>query len=145
MRAVEVFRARGHPNVRAEHSTTLEITRDDYLTPRGDCIVAVCSEKAASDLSGEFKRLARRSDCVVTLTLLVDGLEDRVVGRGSPGLTFTDPRSMVFRRSGYTCPRTVMVGADKAARDLDRELVRALRDGREVLVVLEAYLPGPEE
>ena len=45
-----VFRAWGHENVRATHRSTFEVTKDDYLTPRGDCIVGIRSEAAARDL-----------------------------------------------------------------------------------------------
>ena len=27
-----IFKARGHPNVKATHPSTLEITKDDFLT-----------------------------------------------------------------------------------------------------------------
>ncbi|RLF18714.1 MAG: DUF371 domain-containing protein [Thermoprotei archaeon] len=137
MKIIEVFKARGHPNIRAEHPSTLEITKDPFVTLRGDCIVAVKSEKAALDLSSEFKRLAASEGSLILLTLSVDGLSDTVEGYGSPNLSFTDPRSLVFRKSEYVCGRTVMVRANKAARDLDRRLIRALRDPEsEVTVTL---------
>ncbi|KUO85763.1 MAG: hypothetical protein AT709_05205 [Caldivirga sp. MG_3] len=49
--AIDVVWARGHVNVMATHRNTLEITRDDYVTKRGDCIVACCADKAALDLN----------------------------------------------------------------------------------------------
>ncbi|HID73268.1 TPA: DUF371 domain-containing protein [Candidatus Micrarchaeota archaeon] len=49
--AHDVVTARGHPNIRAEHETTFEVTTEPSLTPRGDCIVGVQADKAASDLS----------------------------------------------------------------------------------------------
>ncbi|MHA1410910.1 MAG: DUF371 domain-containing protein, partial [Candidatus Odinarchaeia archaeon] len=51
----EEFKARGHENITATHPTTLEITKDMKLTPRGDCIIAVGSEKALFDFSDEIK------------------------------------------------------------------------------------------
>ena len=45
---------------------------------------------------------------------------------------------MVVRRSGFICPRTIAIRANKAARDLSRSLIKALRDpGTEVIVRLE--------
>jgi hypothetical protein len=58
----------------------------------------------------------------------IDGLVERVMGRGSPGLTYSDPISMVARTSSFECGRTVMVGADRVASDLDRKFVQKLRD-----------------
>jgi hypothetical protein len=51
-------------------------------------------------------------------------------------MTFTDDRSRVFRGSDFVCGRTVMINADKAARNLDRGLVEALASGGDVVVVL---------
>ena len=51
-------------------------------------------------------------------------------------MTFTDPRSMVFRVSDFVCGRTVMIHADKPAARLDRDLVKALSDGKKVIVEL---------
>ena len=139
-RAVEVVRARGHPNVRATHPTTLEITREEHLTPRGDCIVAVGADKGARDLSEAFKRAAREQGARITITIEVPsrGLRAVIHARGHPGLTFEHPTDLVVRKSDFVCGRTVAIRADKAARDLPRELVEALRDpGVEVLVRLE--------
>lgn len=139
-RAVEVIRARGHPNVRATHPTTLEITREEHLTSRGDCIVAVGADKGARDLSEAFKRAAREPGARITITIEVParGLRAVIRARGHPGLTFKHPTDLVVRKSDFVCGRTVAIGADKAARDLPRELVEALRDpGVEVLVRLE--------
>lgn len=51
----------GHVNVRARHRTTIEITRDDYLTPRGgDCIIGIKADKGLSGISPNLRRLLRR-------------------------------------------------------------------------------------
>lgn len=135
------FEARGHRNVKATHRSTLEVTKDPYLTPRGECIVAVASTKAASELPQEFKELARLDGCRIQLTIEAGGIVDTVAGYGSPTLSFTDDRSMVFRRSSYVCPKTVMVRADKAAIDLDRGLVDALRNPSQLVKLkLEALI-----
>ena len=136
----ELVRARGHPNVRATHPTTLEITRETHLTPRGDCIVAVGADKGARDLSKAFKEAARREGALIRITIEVPsrGLREVIMARGHPGLTFEHPTDMVVRKSDYVCGRTVAIRADKAAKDLSRELVEALKDPRtEVLIRLE--------
>ncbi|MCX8204897.1 MAG: DUF371 domain-containing protein [Candidatus Nezhaarchaeota archaeon] len=122
------FEARGHVNVRASHSSTIEVTKDLDLTLRGDCVVAVASTRAAADLPARFKELARLEGCRIKLVLRVGEVVDEVSGYGSPLLTFLDDRSMVFRRSKYICPRTIMIRADKAARHLSRRLIERLRD-----------------
>ncbi|RLI12568.1 DUF371 domain-containing protein, partial [Candidatus Bathyarchaeota archaeon] len=118
--AVEVIRARGHPNVRAEHPTTLEVTKEEELTPRGDCIIAVGADKGARDLSENFKRLVRTPGAVVLMAIEVPsaGLREVVRGFGHPGMTLEHTRDIVVRRSDFVCGRTVAIRADKAARDL---------------------------
>ena len=45
----------GHPNIRSLHAKTIEITKDEHLTPRGDCIIGVKANKACADLDESFK------------------------------------------------------------------------------------------
>lgn len=135
MRLVETFRARGHPNIRAAHGTTLMITRDPELTRRGDCIVAVKAEKGSLDLGRRMKEAMRRRDARIRLILEVEGVTFEVSGRGDPGLTLSHPADMVARKSRYVCGRTLMIGADKAACDLGPHLVGLLRNGDQVVNV----------
>jgi hypothetical protein len=41
MRIFEKIEAWGHPNVSANNRTTFEVTKEDHLTRRGDCIIAI--------------------------------------------------------------------------------------------------------
>lgn len=131
MRVVEEIEAWGHGNVTAENRATLEVTREGWLTRSGDCVVAVRASRGAADLSHSFKKLARRADTRITLTIEAGGRVDVASGWGHPDLTLDHPTDMVVRRSSYTCGRTLMIRSDKAARDLSRGLVRALTNPRE--------------
>ncbi|MEM1619145.1 MAG: DUF371 domain-containing protein [Fervidicoccaceae archaeon] len=135
MFVVEVVRARGHPNIRAEHEGTLEITRDEDLTPRGDCIIGVSADKAARDLSPRLKGLLREGRPLLVV-LAAGGFVDFLECSGSPELELSDPERIVVRRSGYIEPSTLCVRASKAARDIDRRLVASLRSGSPLLVLL---------
>jgi len=137
MRVREVFHAWGHSNIRATHRTTLEITREEHLTPRGDCIIAVKSEKGVSDLSPEVKRAVRCDSAKITLVLRLLDIEEAIIGRGSERLSLANPLSIVCRKSDYICPRTLMIGCDKAAIDISREMVEHLRKGLRLQVFLE--------
>lgn len=137
MRVKEVFYAWGHHNVKAMHKTTLEITREERLTPRGDCIIAVKSEKSVSDLSSEVKQAIRCDSAKVTLTLKLLDIEEVISGRGNERLPLTSSLSIVCRKSDYVCPRTLMIRCDKAAVDVNRDLVEHLRRGLRLQVILE--------
>ncbi|MCS7106802.1 MAG: DUF371 domain-containing protein [Acidilobaceae archaeon] len=130
------FRARGHHNVRATHKTTLEITKEEDLTPRGDCIIGVGAEISPAEIPEEVKRLMARDDALLVALFCAREVCDAVVGRGSSRLELSDTKKMVFRKSSYVGPETVMIGADKAARDLKRELTSLMSQGEELRVTL---------
>lgn len=124
---VEVIEARGHPKITAQHKTTLMVTKDDEVGPKGDCIVAVSADKGAAELSEKLKAVIK-SGVVVNIRIETSGRVEEIQAVGHPSLTFGHPRDIVIRKSGFTCGRTLAVGADKAAADLSRTLVDKLRD-----------------
>jgi hypothetical protein len=138
-----IVSARGHENILAEHRTTLEITKDEELSPRGDCIVGVAADKALADFPERFKRLARNSNAVITLVLKAGDREVTIHGRGHEKLSFTDARDIVVRKSTFTCGRTLMVGATHAARELPRDFVALLRNPEQKLIA-EITVEVPE-
>ncbi|MFB6087055.1 MAG: DUF371 domain-containing protein [Haloarculaceae archaeon] len=138
----EVVRAHGHENVTAEHGSTLELTTDDFLTPAGDCILGIEADRVPADFDDEFVATCRDRDATITAVLEVDDAEARVVGRGHPEMTFESERSLVVRTSDYVDDRTVMVDADAAAGDIDRELVETLSDGADVRLTLRVETGG---
>ena len=125
----EVVHARGHEHVSATHASTLEVTSDDYLTPAGDCILAIEADRVPADFDEAFVAACQDADARLVAELAADGHRETVVGRGDPDLTMAGERSLVCRTSDYVDDRTVMVGADGAAADLDRDLVAALAEG----------------
>ncbi len=136
MYAVDVFKARGHELIKADHRGTLEITKDDYLTEKGNCIVAINSEKACDDLKEEVKNLIRMDGSKVRVTLQCEGIEEVIEGYGSSKLTLKDNRSIVLRKSSYIDQRTLVIRADKAAFDLSRDFVRKIRN-RDVVILVK--------
>ncbi|MEM2959151.1 MAG: DUF371 domain-containing protein [Candidatus Jordarchaeaceae archaeon] len=141
-KATETIYAWGHPNVSAKHRTTLEITTRDELTIRGDCVVAVCADKGAEQLSESFKELARKENSTITMILKVNDQTETIRGQGSPHLTFTHPHDIVARKSTYHSDRTIMIKADKAAMDLNRKLVQKLKNPQtKVEIILIAEIP----
>ncbi|QLK26283.1 DUF371 domain-containing protein [Natrinema zhouii] len=132
----EVIHARGHENVSAEHASTFEVTTDDYLTPAGDCILAIDADRAPADFDPEFVAACRDAGATITVTVEADGHTASVTGRGDPALEFTSERSAVGRTSDYVDDRTIVLGAEFAAEGFDRDLVAALADGAEATVTI---------
>ncbi|MFB6123098.1 MAG: DUF371 domain-containing protein [Haloferacaceae archaeon] len=132
----EIVRAHGHENVTARHESTFEVTTDDWLTPAGDCIVGVDADRAPADFDPAFVDACRDCSARIVATVEVGDRVQRVTGRGDPELTFESDRSAVGRTSDYVDDRTVLVGADAAAADFDREVVAALADGAGLTLTL---------
>ncbi len=132
------FKARGHKNIKATHPSTFEITKQDFVTETGDCIILVDSELGASDLPEDMKEALKKRDAVVLLEIWVDEFYDRVLGKGSPELVLSAD-SMVFRTSDFIDPRTVMIKANKSAWDINRELINELKKGKEAVVQLSVF------
>lgn len=132
----ETVRAHGHEHVTAAHESTLELTTDDYLTPAGDCILGIEADCAPADFADDFVDACRDADATITLVLEADGHRETVTGSGHPDLAFENDRSMVARTSTYVDDRTILVDADTAAADVDRDLVAALADGADLTATL---------
>ncbi|MDS0474904.1 DUF371 domain-containing protein [Natrinema sp. 1APR25-10V2] len=132
----EVIHARGHEHVSAEHASTFEVTTDDFLTPAGDCILAIDADRAPADFDPEFVAACQDRDATIAVEIEADGHRESVTGRGDPALEFTNERSAVGRTSDYVDDRTIVVGAEFAAEGFDRDLVAALADGAEATVTI---------
>jgi len=124
----DTFTARGHVNIRATHEKTIEVTKETHLTTQGDCIAAVAAEKGLRDLPEEMKKAAKRPDSIISLSLRLGDTVFTTTGRGDLGLTWDHPTDMVARMSGYTCPRTLMVYADKAIIHMPRSFVQQIKN-----------------
>ncbi|UCH04134.1 MAG: DUF371 domain-containing protein [Candidatus Thorarchaeota archaeon] len=121
------FQAYGHANVIGNHRTTVEITSESALTPRGTCIVGVRADMTLQSLDSQLKRLAKSPNTRIVLKLTVEDLVEEIEGRGDPRLTYSDLVSMVARKSSFVCGRTLMIEANKAASDLNRSLIERLK------------------
>jgi len=139
MKHTVTFTARGHPNIRSRHRTTLMTTTESELSTRGDCIIAVSAEIGLSQLPEEIKNLARDSDTKITFALTTGNHTFTAVGKGDPRLTYANPVDMVARKSNYICDRTLMVSSDKAAVNLPKELVDELQDSETELIIQLSY------
>ena len=64
---------KGHPNVRATNRMTLELTREDFLTLRGDCILGILADAACRDLSNEAKAQICTDDSKLRFRIEVEG------------------------------------------------------------------------
>ena len=124
----EQILAFGHVNVLAIHPTTIMITKEKELSKQGYCVVAVSADKAAVDLSPEFKQKLRDPNAKLTMLIEVDGLTEQINAFGSANLDLSSTMDMVVRKSEFTSDRTLAIKADKAAVELPRSFVEKLKN-----------------
>ncbi len=118
----------GHPNIRSLHTKTIEITKDEHLTPRGDCIIGVKANKACADLDESFKHRLRSNSSVVKIEIIVGDESFLITGKGDERLSMLNSHDIVIRKTNFVCPRTVSVRCDKASLELPRKMVKMLQD-----------------
>ena len=131
---LEEIIAYGHPNITARHRTTLQLTKDEEITLRADCVVGVRANKSVRDLSQELKSHLIEGGSV-EITISAGGMEFRLEAMGDPRLRLTHTKDVVVRRSDFVDDRTLVIRSSAAARDLPREMVRAMRRADEVIVM----------
>jgi len=142
MEAQETIVCRGHPLVLGTHPTTFEVTCEEHLTENGNCIVGVGADKGCAGLSPEFRECLAHDDAVLVTRLLAGGIEAVIRSKGADGLLLNHPTDMVWRRSTFTCWRTIGICSDKVAATLPRALIDALKTGAEMRVSLTVTRPG---
>jgi len=127
---VKVF---GHKNIKSTHDTTIEITTENFVTPTGDCIIGISANKGLADLRDDIKEKIR-SGAKMRIRFNAGGVIEEVKGKGHKKLDLTSNECMIIRKSDFTCPRTLMIKADKAAKDLSRDMIELLKMGQDMEV-----------
>jgi hypothetical protein len=65
---------KGHPNVLATHPRTIEITKDNYLTKEGNCIIGINANKACNDINEQLRRLITQDNIPIKFEIIVGNL-----------------------------------------------------------------------
>ena len=131
------FNAYGHPNILGTHKTTLEFTKDEELSLNGDCIVGV---KADFELTKLKKFIARLKNKKITLTIETISkskkIQETIFAEINPN--FNSDKELVIRKTDFVSERTFAIKANKAAFDLNRDLIISLKDkNSKISVILE--------
>ena len=131
------LKTKGHKNVTSHHKSTFEVTKDAEIGPTADCIIGTDADKSMLNFPQEFKDKIANSNTKIKVILDTENGHDEITGWGHEDLTLTHPTDMVCRTSDFTCSRTLMIRADKAARDLDLKLIEDLKNEKVMEVTIE--------
>ena len=131
------LKTKGHKNVTSHHKSTFEITKDVEIGPAADCIIGTDADKSMLNFPQEFKDIIADSNTKITVILDTENGHDEITGFGHEDLTLTHPTDMVCRTSDFTCSRTLMIKADKAAKDIDLKLIEDLKNEKVMEVTIK--------
>ncbi|MEM5777730.1 MAG: DUF371 domain-containing protein [Candidatus Aenigmatarchaeota archaeon] len=131
---LEEIIAYGHPLVSAKHKSTIEITKECFLTKKGDCIIAINANKSCFDLKEKTKEILKEGK-KIKFVFKANNIKDEVIAFGNKNLLLFNPISFVIRKSNFIDERTIAVKASKAAFELKRELIKELKNPNTKLIV----------
>jgi hypothetical protein len=118
----------GHQNVQSLHQRTIEITKEEHLTLRGDCIIGVRADKACADLDEKIKNRLMSENSYAKIEIIVGDNIYTINGAGDKRLTLSNKQDIVIRKSNFVCPRTMSIRCNKASSDIPKEMVMALQN-----------------
>ncbi|MFB6254714.1 MAG: DUF371 domain-containing protein [Halobacteriaceae archaeon] len=128
--------AEGNSKITATHESTFEFTQETYMTATGDCILGINCDIVPADFSSDFRTACQHESSTIKAVLETPNHREVIKGSGHPDLQLTNSTSMVGRTSSYIDDRTIMINADKAAQDLDRDFIAELQNGCTITVTL---------
>jgi len=130
MTLLDIITAKGHPLIQCTHTTTIELTKDTYLTKNGTCILGIEASKACYDLNPLLKKKITEEE-KITVIIKVGDATDSFYGFGDKRLTFLDKKDIVFRKSDFVCDRTILIKCSKSSNELERNIIKNLTNSKE--------------
>jgi hypothetical protein len=118
----------GHGNVQSLHAKTIEITKDEHLSRRGDCIIGTRANKGCAELQETLKQRLKSKSAIVIMEVMVGTESFTITGSGDQRLNLLHPHDIVLRKSNFVCPRTISIRCDKASTEVPRKIVTLLQD-----------------
>ena len=129
MTILDTITAKGHQLIRCTHTTTIELTKDTYLTKNGTCILGIDASKACYDLNPLLKKKIIGGE-KITVVIKAGDTVNSFYGYGNKYLTLLNKKDMVFRKSDFVCDRTILIKCSKSSSELDRNLVKNLTSSK---------------
>ncbi len=137
MKVLEKIYAFGHENILCTHNKTIEITKDNYLTVKGNCILGINASMACKDLNSKLKSQIRKGK-KFKISIRSGEIFDFFLGYGDDKLTLLSDKDMVFRKSNFICDRTVLINCNKSSNELHRDLIKEIKNyGKRIVITIE--------
>lgn len=133
------FYAHGHQNISATHKTTLEFTKDNEISTKGDCIIGVNADFDSTKLGQLIKKIKNKNITIAIQTISKNKkykkIKETIFAEINP--KFDDDREFVIRKTDFISERTFAINSNKAAFGLNRDLINYLKEkGNRIIVVI---------
>ena len=135
MTIIDRIEIMGHPFIQCIHNTTIELTKDNYLTKKGTCILGIKASKACFDLNPLLKKKIRKEE-KIDVIIKVDEIFDSFYGYGNKKLTLLSKKDIVFRKSDFICDRTILINCTKSSNELNRNIIKKLVNPKKKFSIL---------
>ena len=135
MTIIDTIEIMGHPFIQCIHKTTIELTKDNYLTKKGTCILGIKASKACYDLNPLLKKKIKNGE-KIDVIIKVDEISDSFCGYGNNKLTLLSKKDIVFRKSAFICDRTILINCTKSSNELSRSIIKRLVNPKKQFSIL---------
>ncbi|MBL7056242.1 DUF371 domain-containing protein [Candidatus Woesearchaeota archaeon] len=128
----------GHENITSKHKNTLEFTKDLNVTLSGECIVGVKADFSLERIKEFIPRKIKNNENRIPIKVIIkiNNYVDEI--NGFLNVNFDDSEEIVIRKSDFVSGRTLVVKADKGAKDLNKNLIKELKNpDLKIKVILE--------
>ena len=129
------FHACGHPNILGTHKTTLEFTKDNELSLKGDCIVGVKADFELKKIK-QFIKNSRNKKISITIKTISTTKKIKDMISAELNLNFDDDKEFIIRKTDFASERTFAKKANKAAFELNRNLIDYLKEKKSKISVI---------
>jgi len=118
------FKAYGHPNILAKHVKTLEFTKDEGLTERGDCIVGI----KADFEKNELKKFNKKAKIIIRAKDHESGNIHESIHKFTINKNFNSNDELVIRKSSFDSDRTFGFNLNRGSNHIPRDMVEIMKD-----------------
>lgn len=129
------FNAYGHHNILGTHKTTLEFTKDNEVSLKGDCIVGVKADFELLKLK-QFIKDSKNNKITITIESISANkkIQEKIFAELNPD--FNSDKELVIRKTDFVSERTFAIKANKAAFELKRDLITFLKEKKNKIGVI---------
>ena len=128
------FHAFGHPNILATHKTTLEFTKDNDLSLKGDCIVGVKADFELDKIKDFIENCKNRKITLIIKTISKKNINEKI--SAEINTNFEHDNELVIRKTDFVSERTFATRSNKAAFEMNKDLIDFLKENKNKISVI---------